>query len=167
MALWKIEEAGDWTRFRSLSPAVEVDFHREGRDDPPQPYEQRMWDVRGEALRALKRAHQLGLGYVIFTHGASTSGPGQTTARSMVRGLMKSPDATPYVDRRSSIQHYSVFVAALKANPEAPPLPERPACPSCGSTETKQATPAGHFRCERGHLFNWLELAIDSTDEPQ
>jgi hypothetical protein len=27
---------------------------------------------------------------------------------------MRSKEATPYIDRRRSIQHYSVFVAAIK-----------------------------------------------------
>ncbi len=164
MALWRTED-GDWKRYRSLPVAVEVDFHREGWDGPHW-YDDKMREVRDEALDALERAHQLGLKYVIFTHGSSTSGPGRTTARSQVRGLMRSPSATPYVNRRECIQHDTVFVAALRANPHAPELPEPPACPHCAATRTKPKTAAGHFRClscER--TFDWLEFASDPTPE--
>ena len=156
MAVWTTED-GDWTRYRSLPLAVEVDFHREGWDGRHL-YVDQMQEVRDDALHALERAHELGLNYVIFTHGSSTSGPGKTTARSEVRGLIRSPSATPYINRRECIQHRSVFVAALRANPHALQLPESPACPHCAATRTKPKVAAGHFRClscER--VFDWLE----------
>ena len=166
MALWRTE-GGDWQRYRSLPGAVEVDFHREGLDGLGS-YYNNMQEVFCDALHALEAAHQLGLKYVIFTHGSSTSGPGRTTARSQVRGLMRGPSATPYIKRRECIEHRTVFVAALRANPHAPALPETPACPHCAATRTKPRLPAGHFRClgmtcERE--FDWLDFASDPTPE--
>jgi len=73
-----------------------------------------MEKVYQDSLRALQRAQDEGYDYVLFTHGRSTSRRGKTTSRSQVRKLMRSPDATPYVLRSESIQHPSVFVAAIK-----------------------------------------------------
>ena len=72
-----------------------------------------------KAFEALKDAYQQGLSYVIFTHGHSTSRPGQTTARSQIRKLMRSKSATPYMIRSESIQHESVFVAAIRRRLDA------------------------------------------------
>ena len=156
MTMSKLEGPADWTTFRDLPLAVEVDFHRADRDGPYL-YEDKMVEVWDDALAALKRAHRLGLRYVIFRHGRSTSGPGRTTARSQVRKLISDPASTPYVVRRDCIQHESVFVASLRPNNGAAALPERPPCPVCGATKTKPRAAAGHFRCPSGDYFDWLD----------
>ncbi len=118
MASFK-RESGDWTRYRQLGPHREVDFHyseyKRRRDIP---YWRAMENVWGDAMEALKDAYEEGLSYVIFTHGRSTSRPGQTSARSQVRNLMRSTDATPYIIRNQCIQHESVFVVAVRAKSE-------------------------------------------------
>jgi len=113
-------ENGDWTRFRSLGNYKEIDFHF-GSDD----YDENgnwigltFWDkmdiVYDTVMESLKEAQEEGIEYLIFTHGYSTSRPGQTTARSVVRGIMRSKASTPYIIKNKSIQHYSVFVAAIR-----------------------------------------------------
>jgi len=73
------------------------------------------------ALAALKEAYEHGVRYVLFTHGWSTSeGWRQTTARSVVRTLMRSRAATPYIVRRECIQHNSAFVAAIRPKESRP-----------------------------------------------
>ena len=112
-------ESGDWTRYRMLLGPREIDFHH-GRRDVTVPYGAVMGEVYATALQAIKQAHADGESYVMLRHGASTSRPGQTTARSTIRGLIRSPVVTPYVNRRDSIQHDTVFVVAIKApRPEA------------------------------------------------
>jgi hypothetical protein len=73
-----------------------------------------MDEVHSEALNALKLAQENGAKYIIFTHAWSTSRLGKTTARSVVRSLMRSPEATPYIVRRDCVQHDTVFVAAIR-----------------------------------------------------
>jgi galactose-1-phosphate uridylyltransferase len=116
---------GDWTQYRAKG-VVEVDFHRSEhvrrdslgfRLDPrEQSYEAAMAAVRDDALAAIKNAYECGEKWVMFTHGSSTSGPGKSTARSKVRGLMRSKKVTPYVYRRECIQHETVFVVAIRSH---------------------------------------------------
>ena len=73
-----------------------------------------MENIGHEALDALKSAYENGKQHVIFTHGASTSGPGKTTSRSQVLKLMRSPVATPYIIRGDCVQHATVFIAAIR-----------------------------------------------------
>lgn len=115
MAKW-LEDAGNWTRFRALPDLVEVDFHHEGPREVE--YWQAMEDVERSALDALREAQKDGRRYVLFLHGSSTSRLGQTTARSVVRTLMRSPRATPFIERKSCVQHYSVFLAAIRPLPQ-------------------------------------------------
>lgn len=95
---------GNWTQYRKLPGLVEVDFHYAELGQPEVPYWETMGDIRVTALEALKRAFEEGTRFVLFRHGWSTSRPGNTTARSQVRGLMRSPDATPYIVRKQCIQ---------------------------------------------------------------
>lgn len=108
---------GPWVQYRALNP-VEIDFHYGSQRHLPyherEAFETRMERVRGEALDALKGAQASGANWVLFTHGESTSGPGKQSARSVVRGLMRSPEATPYIARRECIQHETVFVAKIR-----------------------------------------------------
>lgn len=112
----------NWTEFRKLPGVVEVDFHF--ADDGPSQlaYHESMDRVRDTTLDALSHFHaDPSKQYVLFTHGHSTSRLGKTTSRSVVRGVMRSKAATPYIDRKRCIQHYSVFLAALRGRQ---PLPE-------------------------------------------
>jgi len=154
---------GDWRQYRDSleGPVIEVDFHRSDCGPREIPYEQAMSEVESDTLDALKRAFEMGLAHVIFSHGHSTSGPGRTTARSVVRGLMRGACATPYIVRRDCIQHYSVFVASIRPNPDA--IAPKLTCPHCGSadTKTRPGAFAGYFKC-RGcdHRFNWFDLDV-------
>ena len=151
-------KTGNWTDFRRLPACIEVDFHRDG------PRETSFWDAMAEVSttvrRSLAKAQELGLQYVLFTHGSSTSRPFATTARSMVRGFMRSKDATPYIVRRRCIQHYSCFVAAIR--PKAGVTLARLACPRCGAADdaVKWQATAGYFQCKLCRVpFTWLDLA--------
>lgn len=113
-------ESGNWTAYRELPGVTEIDFHRS--DEPSEhSYWEAMDLVRAETLASLKWAQANGKRYLLIRHGHSTSHQGTTTSRSQVRGLMRSPDATPYILRSQSIQHYSVFVAAIRPLPAAEP----------------------------------------------
>lgn len=106
-------EMRNWIEYRQLPNLREVDFHWMNEEPRGDFYEnmQAVWDV---ALRSLKEAQQQGKSYVLFTHGWSTSRIGKTSARSQVRKLLRSKEATPYVIRRDCIEHSSVFVAAIR-----------------------------------------------------
>jgi hypothetical protein len=71
-----------------------------------------MWEigeiVKGELVKAKQKA------YVMFIHGWSTSMPGKTTARSVVRGFMRLPEATPLIVRSECIQYNTIFRAKLR-----------------------------------------------------
>ena len=153
----KKDESADWTQYRDLPLAVEVDFHR--ADEPGAiSYHDAMSKLEAYALAALEAAYRLGLKHVIFTHGASTSRPGRTTARSCVRALMRSPAVTPYIIRTNCIQHRTVYVAVLRENPAAPRPRTPPPCRVCGTEHTRARIEAGHFRCKDSHEFSWLDL---------
>lgn len=111
---WKVG-TGDWTQFRELPDTIEVDFHWSESGREWRSYEEKMGEVQDTALDALKRAHENGTRRIIFTHGSSTSRLGKRTARSVVRGLMRSKEATPYIVRRKCYQHDTVFVAAIRS----------------------------------------------------
>lgn len=106
-------EDGNWTRFWNLPEVKEVDLHWQGRGHGGS-YVEKMSKVRECAFQSLVEAQRDGNLYVLFTHGHSTSRLGATTARSVVRGLMRSKFATPYIVRSECIQHDSVFVAAIR-----------------------------------------------------
>ena len=107
------KEYRNWTEYRSLPNLREVDFH--WSDEGPHNYWESMEQVKSVALSVIKSAYESGeVKYVLFTHGWSTSQRGRTTARSQVRSVMRSKDATPFIDRKLCIQHNSVFVAAIR-----------------------------------------------------
>lgn len=111
-----IQGSGNWTQYRTLQPSIEVDFHRNDLGKRDIPYGVAMDKIRDEVLESLKSAYNEGKGYVLLIHGHSTSRPGKTTTRSVIRALMRSKEATPYIIRNKCIQHQSVFVAAIRAN---------------------------------------------------
>ena len=103
----------NWTEYRNLPNLQEMDFHRS--DNGPHNYWESMEMVGSDALDAIKSAYESRqIEYVLFTHGGSTSGPGRTTARSQIRGLMRNTKATPYIDRNRCIQHPTCFAAAIR-----------------------------------------------------
>lgn len=112
------QRGGNWTDFRQLPGVKEVDLHF-ASEPSTQAYWENMDEVKEIALRSLQQAQAKGAQYVLFTHGHSTSRMGQQTARSVVRGLMRSKEATPYIMRSECIQHYSVFVAKIRQLPSS------------------------------------------------
>ena len=77
-----------------------------------------MYDLQDFVLESLRKSFEDPvINFLLITHGWSTSRRGKITARSAVRSLMRSPVATPYIVRSQSIQHTSVFVAAIRHNP--------------------------------------------------
>ena len=108
------KEYGNWTKYKKLPNVCEVDFHW-CSNGPSHGYQESMEKVKKVTLSNIKSAYENGkIEYIIFTHGSSTSRPGSTTSRSQVRGVMRSKDATPYIDRKRCIQHDSCFVAAIR-----------------------------------------------------
>ena len=108
--------AGNWTDLRTvLTPApIEIDYHHNPNEHDGLAYWQRMDEAYTGALEILKQAQRDGNSYVMFRHGWSTSRPGATTYRPQIRKLMRSKEATPYIVRKNCIQHWSVFVAAIR-----------------------------------------------------
>ena len=107
-------ESKNWVVYRDLANLLEVDFHNGDSIGSIGSYHENMDAVYIRSLNALINAQKNGKEYVLFTHGSSTSRIGATTSRSQVRKLMRSKDATPYIIRKNSIQHPTVFVAAIK-----------------------------------------------------
>jgi hypothetical protein len=113
---------GDWGHLAAIS-GMRVDLHF-GRGEPGQFWDN-MAEVAGIVMTALRDAQARGVRYVIFTHGYSTSRPFQTTARSIIRGIMRSKESTPFIIKSRCMQHESVFVAAIRKTPLDLPDPER------------------------------------------
>jgi hypothetical protein len=112
-----IETKGNWTDYRArfnLSNEDEIDLHFGRRDRWEKTYDEAMSDVLTIVEEALREAQTKGRPYIMFCHGRSTSRNGKTTARSMVRGFMRSPAATPFIERSGCIQHETVFVAKIR-----------------------------------------------------
>ena len=105
---------GNWTQYRQLPGVVEVDLHFSDFGPRQIEYWEAMDEVYDIAFKALRDAYEQESKHVLYTHGSGTSRPGKTTARSQVRSLMRSAEATPYIDRARCIQHETVFVAAIK-----------------------------------------------------
>jgi hypothetical protein len=108
---------GDWRQYRAqfeLSQSDEVDLHFGRRDPSAMRYEEAMDNVRSLVEHKLCEAQRHGRPYLMFIHGSSTSRRGRRTARSVVRGFMRSPSATPLIERSGCIQHATVFLAKLR-----------------------------------------------------
>jgi hypothetical protein len=111
------KEYRNWTEYRNLPNVQEVDLHLSKFG--PHDFWSSMEKVKSRTLDAIKSACEGGqVKFVLFTHGWSTSRRGRTTARSQVRSVMRSKDATPFIDRKRCIQHDSVFVAAIRPRRE-------------------------------------------------
>ena len=108
---------GDWRQYRSqfgLTEFDEIDLHFGKRDRSRMSYAEAMAGVVDIVVAKLKEAQLNGRSHVMIIHGSSTSPRGKTTARSQVRGFMRSKTATALIDRKGCIQHNAVFVAKLK-----------------------------------------------------
>jgi hypothetical protein len=124
------DETSNWSEFRKLPNHREIDFHWAGADNSSFEHWRDMAEVSRITLRALQEAHRAGVSYVLLLHGCSEAdGDAQTTARSVIRGLMRGKTAAPYIVRSRCIQHHSCFVAAirplkspLKSVTPAPPI---------------------------------------------
>jgi hypothetical protein len=104
---------GDWVALRKTKPR-EVDLHF-GKRSPDKPYWEAMDDVRILVHAELARARDDGTPHVLFIHGSSTStGWQKTTARSVVRSVMRDPASTPYIVRGECIQHDTAFLARIR-----------------------------------------------------
>ena len=112
------KETRNWTHYKQLPNLREVDFHWSDRDKHPGReyfgYVVNMEAVCREAFEAIQRAHADGVQWLLLTHGSSTSRRGATTARSQIRGLIRSKDTTPFIVRSQCIQHPSVMVVAIR-----------------------------------------------------
>jgi hypothetical protein len=104
---------GDWKQYRGPD-CLEVDLHFGERDRRAKSYEQAMAEVTELVERTLREAQRDSRPYVIFIHGRSTSRRGKVTARSQVRGFMRSPKATPLIQRDRCIQHETIFLAKVR-----------------------------------------------------
>jgi hypothetical protein len=105
---------GSWTDLRNQPELVEVDFHF-GSSQGGGGYREHMAEIHEKVLSALSSAQEAGERFVLFTHGKSTSGPGRVTARSVVRGIMRSPAATQFIVRAQCVQHESAFLAKIRS----------------------------------------------------
>ena len=126
-----ISADSNWVEYRKLPNCIEVDFHwwsDTGRREIP--YWEAMEQVEQAAFEAIEQAWQRGLDFVLMTHGSSTSRIGQTTARSTIRGLMRSKRVSPFVVKSRSIQDNACFIVALRPNPSGR---TDASCPKCGS----------------------------------
>ena len=111
-----IHKGGDWMLFRSrfaLKPEDEIDFHF-GARELGSDFFSNMVEVERMVEKALRDAQKRGRPYVLFRHGWSTSRRGRASARSVVRQFMRSKLATPLIERRECIVHFSVFLAKVR-----------------------------------------------------
>jgi len=106
-------EYKNWTDYRKLPDLMEMDFHW-SKEISSGNYYENMELVYRTTLKCLKMAQDNNKQYLLLTHGWSTSRPGNTTARSQIRTLMRSKEATPFIIRKDCIQHDSVFLAAIR-----------------------------------------------------
>ena len=107
-------EEGNWVRHRELPNVVELDLHTYGKRPHWISFDQVMWETREQVLAFIKQAQLDGKKYVLIVHGHSTSRQGQTSKRSVVRGLMRDKEATPFIIRKECIQDRSAFVVAIR-----------------------------------------------------
>jgi hypothetical protein len=105
---------GDWRNWSTRKDCLAVDFHWNVFGKREKDYGSCMADVYETAKNGLIQAQSENYNYVLFTHGSSTSRPGQTTARSTVRKLMQSKESTPYIVKKDCLQCETVFIASIR-----------------------------------------------------
>lgn len=109
----------NWTDFRNFEGRIlEVDYHIGSADLPDDMGQQHYWYKVGAwhelSWQTLEKAQREGYDWVLFRHGHSTSRPGSTTARSVVRGILRDKASTPYILRSRSYQKSSVYMAKVR-----------------------------------------------------
>jgi hypothetical protein len=110
-------DKGNWVEYRQrfgLLKGDEIDLHFGRRNRNVVSYDEAMGEVLQKVIDSLRKAQVNRRPYVMFVHGHSTSRPGQTTARSVVRGFMRSTEATPFIVKARCIQHPTVFIAKIR-----------------------------------------------------
>ena len=121
---FRYDEDSNWSEFRKLPNHIEVDFHWAASDGASCEHWRTMSEVGRVTLRALQEAQRAGASYLLLLHGSSeVDEETQTTARSIIRGLMRGKSATPYIIRSQCIQHHSCFVAAIRPLKSVTPPP--------------------------------------------
>ena len=109
---------GDWKEYRvrfHLTAEDEIDLHFGRRSAPELSYAGAMHQVEALVEERLLRARLEGRPHLMFLHGRSTSnGWKGATARSVVRGFMRSRKATLLIERKVCVQHETVFVAKVR-----------------------------------------------------
>lgn len=121
---FQYDEDSNWSEFRKLPNHREVDFHWATDDSTTFEHWRAMAEVGRVTLRALQEAQRAGASYLLLLHGCSIGdAETQPNARSVIRGLMRSKTATPYIVRSRCIQHHSCFVAAIRPLSAIPRLP--------------------------------------------
>jgi hypothetical protein len=106
----------DWTQyFSKLNLSEKDDQINLHFGKGCKPHYESMAEVEMIVERGLKEAQLKGRPYLVFNHGWHTSGRGRTSARSVVRGFMRSKAATPLIERKDCIQHVTIFVAKLRS----------------------------------------------------
>jgi hypothetical protein len=113
---------GDWTELRKLPGVREVDLHFAQGGAPIGPssnFAGKMAAVRQHVLQQIVAASQdEAVAFLLVVHGKSTSRPGRTSSRSVVRDLARDKAVTPYIDRAKCVQHESCFAFALRRENE-------------------------------------------------
>lgn len=75
---------------------------------------------RARILATLAKAQRDGLDFLIFAHGLPAQDPGRQSESSLIRAVMRSRDATPYIRSGECLRHPSAFVAAIRPAPPPP-----------------------------------------------
>lgn len=115
---------GAWVELRAPNQA-ELDLHLKPEvqgehGSRHQSFEQNMQDAYDLTLQALKDAVEESQDSLLVVHGKSTSGIGRRSSRSVVRALMRSKEATPYIVRTKSLEHETAFLACLRPKSQRP-----------------------------------------------
>lgn len=105
-----IEFDGDWTILKDMGKMDYVELNELGSGN----YYEKMARAHKLVMQALKDAQAKGADYVMFNYGCPTPGSFFMTPKSMVMSIVKSKEAAPYINKKSSIRHSTVFVAAIK-----------------------------------------------------
>jgi len=104
--------SGDGREWKKRLDTFVVDYH-DGEDHGME-YWEHLVDFYNRTMTALIKAQKEGYGFILFTHGSSTSRQGKQTARSEVRKIMRGKKGTPFIIRKNCIDYGSSFLAAIR-----------------------------------------------------
>ena len=74
-------------------------------------------DYETEILEALASAQDDGVSYLLLHHGCAQRRRGETTARALLRALMRGPITWPYLRHADCRQYADAFLAAIRPPP--------------------------------------------------